>query len=163
VGKMEKKNFTLPLGNSKSTENEIHLIFLIVVVPISKNPVKFFFQFSQCVAHRDTTQVSRYPAPGSTLLFSSAIFRIVLPPFIFIFFYYYILRMCFKKLVFNIFYSGSSGFLCDSTGKRWAIDSNGIITVDGVEDSSTANVIELAYVSGVIWQEVVFFRLIITV
>jgi hypothetical protein len=41
--------------------------FLIVVVPISKNPTvkKKKIQFSQCVANIDPTQVSRYPAPGS--------------------------------------------------------------------------------------------------
>jgi hypothetical protein len=42
----------------------------------------------------------------------------------------------------------------DSAGNVWGINSNAVITVNGVVDPITANVILLAYVNGVIWQEV---------
>jgi hypothetical protein len=50
--------------------------------------------------------------------------------------------------------AGSSATLVDSAGNIWAINSDAVITVNGVVDPITANVILLAYVNGFIWQEV---------
>jgi hypothetical protein len=47
----------------------------------------------------------------------------------------------------------TDAFLVDASHNLWGIDSKGIITVNGIEDSTSAGVIELAYVSGLIWQE----------
>jgi hypothetical protein len=43
--------------------------------------------------------------------------------------------------------------LVDAAHHLWGIDARGVITVDGIEDSTSAGVIELAYVSGLMWQE----------
>jgi endoglucanase len=43
--------------------------------------------------------------------------------------------------------------LCDSSGNMWAITNLGTITINGTAAGYSANVIELAYVNGVIWQE----------
>lgn len=49
--------------------------------------------------------------------------------------------------------NGSSGVpLIDANGNSWAI-ANGQVTVNGSVDPTTANVVELAYVDGRIWQE----------
>lgn len=42
--------------------------------------------------------------------------------------------------------------ITDASGNIWAI-ANGQVTVNGAVDPTTANVIELAYVNGTIWQE----------
>lgn len=47
----------------------------------------------------------------------------------------------------------TDGFLVDAAHHLWGIDAKGVITVDGVEDATTSNVIELAFVAGLIWQE----------
>jgi Cellulase (glycosyl hydrolase family 5) len=46
-------------------------------------------------------------------------------------------------------------YLCDAAGNEWAIanTSGGQVTINSATDTTTANVIELAYVSGDIWQE----------
>ncbi|HEX2943314.1 MAG TPA: hypothetical protein VHO91_19835, partial [Rhodopila sp.] len=38
-------------------------------------------------------------------------------------------------------------------GNKWTIQANGQIAVNGVTDTTTANVTELAYVNGEVWQE----------
>jgi hypothetical protein len=43
--------------------------------------------------------------------------------------------------------------LCDAAGDVWAITNSGTITKNGAPAGYSSNVIELAYVSGVIWQE----------
>ena len=49
--------------------------------------------------------------------------------------------------------NGNSGVpLIDANGNSWAI-ANGQVTVNGAVDPTTANVVELAYVDGHIWQE----------
>jgi hypothetical protein len=47
---------------------------------------------------------------------------------------------------------GSLSAILDKSGNQWGIAS-GRVTVNGVADPSTANVIQLAYVGGQIWQE----------
>ena len=47
---------------------------------------------------------------------------------------------------------GSTSSITDAAGNTWAV-ANGLVTVNGVVDSTTANVIELAYVNGEVWQE----------
>jgi hypothetical protein len=42
--------------------------------------------------------------------------------------------------------------ITDASGNAWSI-VNGAVTLNGVVDSTTANVVELAYVNGLIWQE----------
>lgn len=44
--------------------------------------------------------------------------------------------------------------LVDGTAAHhvWGIDAKSIITVDGIEDSTSASVVQLAYVGGLIWQ-----------
>jgi hypothetical protein len=44
-------------------------------------------------------------------------------------------------------------FLADAAHNLWGIDAKGIITVNNIEDPSSAMVVELAYVSGLIWQK----------
>lgn len=46
----------------------------------------------------------------------------------------------------------TEAFLVDSSHHIWGIDSKGIVTVDGIEDSTTANVVTLFFVGGLIWQ-----------
>jgi len=46
-----------------------------------------------------------------------------------------------------------SDLIVDSHGNDWTIAQDGQITINGRLDTSTANVIELAYVNGQIWQE----------
>ena len=47
---------------------------------------------------------------------------------------------------------GPSASIVDASGNAWSI-SNGQVAVNGVVDRTTANVTELAYVNGRIWQE----------
>ncbi len=48
---------------------------------------------------------------------------------------------------------GSSAAISDANGNKWTITSAGLVAVNGVTDATTANVIELAYVNGTVWQE----------
>lgn len=47
----------------------------------------------------------------------------------------------------------TTGTLVDNVGNAWGINSAGAVTVNGVVDTTTANVITMAWVSGSIWQE----------
>jgi endoglucanase len=49
--------------------------------------------------------------------------------------------------------SGTAGAITDANGNVWTITSNGLVAMNGVVDTTTANVIELAYVNGTVWQE----------
>ncbi len=49
--------------------------------------------------------------------------------------------------------TGVSGAIIDTGGNKWTINAAGQVAVNGTADATTANVIELAYVSGTIWQE----------
>ena len=44
--------------------------------------------------------------------------------------------------------------IVDSSGNRWTLTSGGLVAKNGVADQSTGDVIQLAYVGGVLWQEV---------
>ena len=46
----------------------------------------------------------------------------------------------------------STATITDASGNVWAV-ANGLVTVNGVVDPTTADVIELAYVNGKVWQE----------
>lgn len=46
----------------------------------------------------------------------------------------------------------STATITDASGNVWAV-ADGLVTVNGVVDPTTANVIELAYVDGKVWQE----------
>jgi hypothetical protein len=46
----------------------------------------------------------------------------------------------------------ATGSITDASGNAWSI-SGGKVTLNGIADGTTANVIELAYVNGRIWQE----------
>jgi hypothetical protein len=48
--------------------------------------------------------------------------------------------------------AGSLSAITDQSGNTWTI-ANGQVVVDGAADATTANVIQLAYVNGLIWQE----------
>ena len=49
--------------------------------------------------------------------------------------------------------AGSTGAIIDASGNSWTITNGGQIAVNGTVDAVTANVVELAYVNGTIWQE----------
>jgi hypothetical protein len=49
--------------------------------------------------------------------------------------------------------AGSTGAIVDASGNAWSITSTNQVAVNGVADSTTANVTELAFVNGTIWQE----------
>ena len=49
--------------------------------------------------------------------------------------------------------AGSSAAITDASGDDWGIDSAGQVTLNGVGDATTWNVIEIAYVNGTIWSE----------
>lgn len=49
--------------------------------------------------------------------------------------------------------AGSSNTITDASGNQWSITSDGQVAVNGSPDSTTKNVIELAYVNGTVWQE----------
>ncbi|MGD0104567.1 MAG: glycoside hydrolase family 16 protein, partial [Rhodopila sp.] len=49
--------------------------------------------------------------------------------------------------------AASGGTMTDATGNDWTITSSGQVAVNNLADATTANVIELAYVNGTIWQE----------
>jgi hypothetical protein len=48
---------------------------------------------------------------------------------------------------------GSGGTITDADGNVWSITGTGQVAVNGVPDPTTANVLELAYVNGEIWQK----------
>jgi hypothetical protein len=50
--------------------------------------------------------------------------------------------------------AGSGGSIVDASGNTWTITSAGQVAVNGQADTSTGNVIALAYVNGTVWQEV---------
>ncbi len=49
--------------------------------------------------------------------------------------------------------TGTTSAITDTSGKIWTITSGGQVAVNGITDTTTANVTELAYVNGTIWQE----------
>ncbi len=49
--------------------------------------------------------------------------------------------------------TGTSTSIIDANSNKWTITSNGQVAINGVTDTVTANVIELAYVNGTIWHE----------
>jgi hypothetical protein len=49
--------------------------------------------------------------------------------------------------------AGIGASITDASGHVWAIDSGGQITVNGAVDATTANVDELAYYNGLVWQK----------
>ena len=49
--------------------------------------------------------------------------------------------------------AGSGAAIVDASGNKWTITSSGQIAVNGVSDTTTASVKELAYVGSTIWQE----------
>lgn len=53
----------------------------------------------------------------------------------------------------TIVLAGSGDLIVDSQGNVWAINDQGLVTVNGVPDTNTAAVIELAFVNGIVWQE----------
>lgn len=48
---------------------------------------------------------------------------------------------------------GTAGAIVDATGHAWTITSAALVAVNGVPDTTTAGVLELAYVGGTVWQE----------
>ncbi|HEY0182199.1 MAG TPA: hypothetical protein VGC09_05270, partial [Rhodopila sp.] len=48
---------------------------------------------------------------------------------------------------------GSTAAIVDASGNKWTITSSGLVAVNGIADTTTANVKELAYVDNTIWQE----------
>jgi hypothetical protein len=68
----------------------------------------------------------------------------------------YNIKLSYRRVVNRIttVAAGSTNTLVDSTGNIWAITSGAQITVNGVVDPVTANVIQIAYVNGHIWQDV---------
>jgi hypothetical protein len=49
--------------------------------------------------------------------------------------------------------AGSAAPIIDASGNAWTITSGGQVSVNGAADTTTANVTELAYVNGEVWQE----------
>lgn len=49
--------------------------------------------------------------------------------------------------------AGSNAAITDTSGNKWTITASGQIAVNGVADTTTAAVKELAYVNGIVWQE----------
>jgi hypothetical protein len=49
--------------------------------------------------------------------------------------------------------AGSAASIIDASGNAWTITSGGQVSVNGAADTTTANVTELAYVNGEVWQE----------
>jgi hypothetical protein len=45
------------------------------------------------------------------------------------------------------------GTLVDSSGNQWTITSGGQAAENGVTDTGTNQVVEMAYVNGLVWQE----------
>ena len=49
--------------------------------------------------------------------------------------------------------TGTSAAIVDASGNKWTITGSGQVAVNGAADTTTGNVIELAYVNGTIWQQ----------
>jgi hypothetical protein len=49
--------------------------------------------------------------------------------------------------------AGASNVITDASGNKWTITGTGQVAVNGVADSTTGNVAELAYVNTTVWQE----------
>jgi hypothetical protein len=49
--------------------------------------------------------------------------------------------------------AGSTGSIVDASGAKWTITAGGQVAVNGVADTTTSRVIELAYVNKAVWQE----------
>ena len=49
--------------------------------------------------------------------------------------------------------AGSTAAIIDVSGNKWTINSGGQVAVNGAADTTTGNVVELAYVNGTVWQE----------
>jgi endoglucanase len=49
--------------------------------------------------------------------------------------------------------TGTNAAITDANGNLWTITAGGKVAVNGTADPTTANVIELAYVNGQVWQE----------
>ncbi len=49
--------------------------------------------------------------------------------------------------------AGSAATITDASGNTWSITGSGQVAVNGVADTTTANVTELAYVNNEVWQE----------
>ena len=49
--------------------------------------------------------------------------------------------------------AGANAAITDASGNMWTITNSGLVAINGNADTTTANVIELAYVNGTIWQE----------
>jgi hypothetical protein len=48
---------------------------------------------------------------------------------------------------------GNTAAITDATGNKWTITAGGQVAINGSADTTTSNVVELAYVNGTIWQE----------
>ena len=49
--------------------------------------------------------------------------------------------------------TGTSAAIVDASGNKWTITGGGQVAINGAADTTTGNVIELAYVNGTIWQQ----------
>jgi hypothetical protein len=49
--------------------------------------------------------------------------------------------------------AGATTAITDTSGAKWTITASGQVAVNGTADTTTANVAELGYVSGTVWQE----------
>ena len=53
----------------------------------------------------------------------------------------------------NTTVTSTSGAIVDASGNKWTITAGGQVATNGIADTTTSGVIELAYVNGTIWQE----------
>jgi Cellulase (glycosyl hydrolase family 5) len=53
----------------------------------------------------------------------------------------------------SVVLAGSADAITDASGNTWTITNDAQVAVNGVADTSTANVIRLAYVNGAVWHE----------
>ncbi|WP_428535375.1 hypothetical protein [Rhodopila sp.] len=53
----------------------------------------------------------------------------------------------------TVVHAGSTAAIIDASGNAWTITSGGQVATNGTTDTTTGKVIELAYVSGEVWQE----------
>lgn len=49
--------------------------------------------------------------------------------------------------------TGTASAITDASGNQWTITRGRQVAVNGIADTTTANVVELAYVNGAVWQE----------
>lgn len=52
----------------------------------------------------------------------------------------------------NTVVTPGKGSFSDGLGNTWAVSADGVITTNGTPDTTTANVVQLAWVGGVVWQ-----------